>query len=85
MSDGQIRMTAEEYREAMGLDPVESKTKVTVRHEKQPPLGDKFAKGVDRLVLRTLWLAGWVWMIFTFGWLGHVIVRLTERRLNANT
>lgn len=79
----QIRMTAAEYREAMGLSPVESKTKVTVRHEKEKPLGDGFFSSMNRLTLRLLWLAGWAWMLFTFGWVGHVIVRLTERRLNA--
>lgn len=86
MSEGQIRMTAAEYREAMGLDPVKPKTiKGTITEQKKPAdpaPGAGFNKGMERLFLRLLWLAAWAWMIFTFGWVGHVIVRLTERRLN---
>lgn len=79
----QVRMSAAEYRDMMGLDPVVSK--VTVRHEKEKPLGDNFFKSMNHLTLRTLWLIGWGWLFFTFGWVGHVIVRFTERRLNADT
>lgn len=83
MSEGQIRMTAAQYRTAMGLDPVTpEKTKVTVKHQKKDkPLGESFNRGMSQLFVRLLWLAGWAWMLFTFGWIGHVIVKATERIL----
>ena len=82
----QVRMSAAEYREAMGLDPVVSKTKVTVRHKDETtPMGDSFIRGVRRFVIGMFWLAGWAWMLFTFGWIGHVVVQVTERMLNEGT
>ena len=88
MGDGQIHMTSVQYREAMGLDPTTPKAdvKVTVKHKDETaPMGDSFIRGVRRFALRLFWLAGWAWMLFTFGWVGHVIVQITERMLNEGT
>ncbi len=75
-------MSAAEYREMLGLDPVTStKTKATIKSKGTEPLGQTFNTKMRRLFLRLIWLGGWAWMIFTFGWPGYVITKLAERNL----
>ena len=79
----QVRMTSVEYRKLMGLDETTStKTKVVVKEKERDGLADGFILGMNRLVLRLIWLAGWAWMIFSFGWIGYAAIRITERQLN---
>ena len=56
--------------------------RVGISHEDQTvPIGDQFNDNMRRGVLRLVWLAGWAWMFFTFGWVGYFIVRFTEKEL----
>ena len=56
--------------------------RVGISHKNEkPPLGQKFNKTMANGVLRLIWLAGWVWLFFTFGWIGHIAIRFTERSL----
>ena len=82
------RMTSTEYRLMMGLDDVPGEeplkvkiTKKTKEPKQKPGLADGFLTGMNRMVYRLIWLAGWAWMLFTFGWVGHFMVTVTERKL----
>ncbi len=79
----QVRMTAKEYRIMMGLDPEEGKAKIVVQEgeDDRPTLSNQFNSKASRIVLRMLWLAGWAWMIFTFGWVGHIAAVLARKGL----
>jgi len=56
--------------------------RVGIRHkDEKPPLGQTFDQTMKHGFLRIMWLAGWAWMFFTFGFVGHLIVKFTERRL----
>ena len=50
------------------------------KYSGDPPLGDGFHRVAKRLALRLIWLAAWAWLIFTFGWVGHVAIRLIEKQ-----
>ncbi len=50
------------------------------KYSGDPPLGDTFELWSKRLALRFFWVASWVWLILTFGWVGHVIIQLIEKQ-----
>ena len=77
----QWRMTAKEYRLAMGLDqPDVTVDKTTIKVKKEENGLDP-TRGPKRIALWLLWLIAWAWMIFTFGWIGHVLANLTQKGL----
>lgn len=81
MSEAPIRMTAVEYRKMMGLDPVTS-DRVTVRKIKDPDQkiwGDTVNFKLRKLILFIIWFLGWAWMLFTFGWVGHIATVLAKK------
>lgn len=74
-------MTAAEYRKAMGLDPVESKkpgARVVQKRDDSPAFGAAFNSSMMGATRRMIWLAGWAWMLFTSGFIGHLVVRWAE-------
>lgn len=77
--DQRDHMTAKEYRIMMGLDPVEGTAQVVVEETTDKVFNP--ATGPRRVALRLIWLIGWAWMIFTFGWIGHIIANLTQKEL----
>ena len=49
-------------------------------HKNETPPGDRFILKSQRFALRFFWLASWGWLFFTFGWVGHVLIRWIESR-----
>ncbi len=50
------------------------------KYSGDPPLGDGFHRFAKRLALRLIWVAAWVWLFMTFGWVGHMAIVLIQRQ-----
>jgi hypothetical protein len=66
-------LTIRKQNQVLGVEVID------FRGNETPP-GDKFILWSRKLALRFFWLASWGWLFFTFGWVGHVLIRWIEKR-----
>lgn len=72
-------MEPEEFDDYMDEISMRSRNKILEGMTKAKHHG---VPAVTRTLYRLLWLIGWAYMLFTSGFLGHIVVRVMEKRLN---